>query len=127
VPSTPLTERARRLNSSGGRTMSGWPSLVALMLALMVVRPILTRPVPALAAVRATAGSAPAAGDPPRAEALAPPDQPGLPAPNSGENRPASDGEALRLAVTERPEQTVSMLRDWLAPTELVPGHEEVA
>jgi len=67
------------------------------------------------------------AGDPPRAEALAPPNQPGLPAPEGGEDRPAPDGEALRLAVAERPEQTVSMLREWLAPTELVPGEEEVA
>jgi flagellar M-ring protein FliF len=102
-------------------------SLVVLVLALMVVRPILTRPVPALAAVGAIAGLAPAAGGPPRAAALAPPDQPGLPAPEGGENRPASNGEALRLAVTERPEQTVSMLREWLAPTELVPSEEEVA
>ena len=93
--------------------MSGWPSLVALMLALMVVRPILTRPVPALAAVAAIAGPAP--------------DQPGLPAPEGGENRPVSGGEALRLAVTERPEQSVSMLREWLAPTELVPAEEEPA
>ena len=107
--------------------MSGWPSLVVLVLALMVVRPILTRPVPALAAVGAIAGLAPAAGGPPRVEALAPPDQPGLPAPEGGKNRPASDGEALRLAVTEQPEQTVSMLREWLAPTELGPGEEEVA
>ena len=102
-------------------------SLVVLALALMVVRPILTRPVPALAAVGAIAGLAPAAGGPPRAAVLAPPDQPGLPAPEGGENRPASDGEALRLAVTERPEQTVSMLREWLAPTELAPGEKEVA
>ncbi len=63
----------------------------------------------------------------PRAEALAPPNQPGLPAPEGGGERPAPDGEALRLAVVERPEQTVSMLRDWLAPTELVTGEEEVA
>jgi flagellar biosynthesis/type III secretory pathway M-ring protein FliF/YscJ len=107
--------------------MSGWPALVALVLALTVVRPILTRPVPALAAVGAIAGPAPTAGDPPRAEALAQPSQPGLPAPEGGEDRPAPDGEALRLAVVERPEQTVSMLREWLAPTELAPGDEEVA
>ncbi len=100
---------------------------MALVLALMVVRPILTRPVPALAAVGAIAGPAPTAGDPPRAEALPPPNQPGLPAPEGGENRPAPDGEALRLAVSELPEQTVSMLQEWLTPTEIAPGKEEVA
>ncbi len=102
-------------------------ALVALGLALTVVRPILTRPVPAFAAMGAIAGPAPAAGDPPRAEALPQPNRTGLPAPEGGEDRPAPDGEALRLAVTERPEQTVSMLREWLAHTELVPGEEEVA
>ncbi len=107
--------------------MSGWPALVALVLALTVVRPILTRPVPTLAAVGAIAGPAPTAGEPTRAEALAQPSKPGLPAPEGGEDRPAPDGEALRLAVVERPEQTVSMLREWLAPTELAPGEEEVA
>ena len=107
--------------------MSGWPSLVVLVLALMVVRPILTRPVPALAAVGAIAGPAPAAGDSAGADALAAPGQPALAAPEGGENRPVPDGDTLRLAVTERPEQTASMLREWLAPTELVPGEREVA
>ncbi len=107
--------------------MSGWPALVALVLALTVVRPILTRPVPALAAVAAIAGPAPTAGEAPRAEALPQPNQPGLPAPEGGEDRPASNGEALRLAVAERPDQAVSMLREWLVPTELAPGREEVA
>ncbi len=97
------------------------------MLALMVVRPILTRPVPAGAAVAAIAGPAPVAGDPARAEALAPPVQPGLPAPEGGENRPAPGREALRLAVTEQPEQTATMLREWLAPAELAVGEEEIA
>ncbi|MHA1530319.1 MAG: flagellar basal-body MS-ring/collar protein FliF [Alphaproteobacteria bacterium] len=101
-------------------------SSVALVLALMVVRPILTRPMPARTAVGEIAGLAPAAGELSRNDALAAPDQPGLPVPEDGENRPASGGEALRLAVTERPEQTVSMLREWLTPTELAPGEEEV-
>ena len=82
---------------------------------------------PALAAVGAIAGPAPAAGEPPRTEALPQPNQPGLPAPEGGEDRPGTGGEALRLAVAERPEQTVSMLREWLAPTELAAGEEEVA
>ena len=102
-------------------------SLVVLVLALMVVRPILTRPVPALAAMGAIAGPAPAAGDPAGAGALAAPDRPALPAPEGSGNRPVSDGDTLRLAVTERPEQTASMLREWLAPTELVPGERELA
>jgi hypothetical protein len=82
---------------------------------------------PARAAIGAIAGPPPAAGNPSRGGSLAPPNQPGLPAPEGGEDRPAPDGDALRLAVEERPEQTVSMLREWLAPTELVPGEEEVA
>jgi hypothetical protein len=77
--------------------------------------------------MRTLAGPAPAADGEPPGEALAAPDQPGLPAPEGAENQPASDGDALRIAITERPEQSVSMLREWLAPTELVPGEEEVA
>ncbi len=100
---------------------------MALVLALTVVRPILTRPVPAVTVAGAIAGPVPIAGDPLSAGDLPPPNQPGLPAPEGAEDRPAPDGEALRLAVTERPEQTVSMLREWLAPTDLAPGEEEVA
>jgi flagellar M-ring protein FliF len=101
-------------------------SAVVLVLALTVVRPILTRPVPAILKAGqiagAIAGPAPATGAPLGGAigttALHQPNQPGLPAP---------DGEALRLAIAERPEQTVSMLQEWLGATELVPGQKELA
>ena len=102
-------------------------ALVALVLTLTVVRPILTRPAPALAAAGAIAGPAPAPGEAARTDALPHPGQPGLPAPEGGEDSAAPGGEALRLAVAEQPDQTVTMLKEWLAPTELAPGAKEVA
>jgi flagellar M-ring protein FliF len=110
-------------------------SVVVLVLALTVVRPILTRPVPAILnagqIVGAIAGPAPATGVPLGGAlgttALPQPNQPGLPAPESAADLPAPDGEALRLAIAERPEQTVSMLQEWLGATELAPGQKELA
>jgi flagellar M-ring protein FliF len=104
-------------------------TLVALVLALTVVRPILTRPLPAapapghLAAAR-LAGAPGPGGQIPLADAGA---QPGLPAPEGGETAALPASESLRLAVAERPDQTVSMLRDWLAPGDLATGPEEAA
>jgi flagellar M-ring protein FliF len=102
-------------------------SLVALVLALTVVRPILTRPMPAISAAGALAGPALIAGDPSIVGAPSQPDQPGLPAPEGNQVHRAPDGESLRLAIAERPEQTVSMLQEWLSPVELATANEEVA
>ena len=111
--------------------MSGWPAVVALVLTLTVVRPILTRPAPAVTVAGAIAGPATASGGPHLAGvpagSLPQPDQPGLPPPEGGEKHPVLDGDALRLAVAERPEQTVSMLQEWLTPTELPVRNEEAA
>jgi flagellar M-ring protein FliF len=101
-------------------------SVVVLVLALTVVRPILTRPVPAVPKVGQIAGAidgpASVAGAhldaAPGTTALPKPNQPGLPAP---------DAEALRHAIAERPEQTVSMLQEWLGAAEPAPGQKEVA
>jgi hypothetical protein len=93
-------------------------ALVTLVLALTVVRPILTRPMSATA--RGGFNARPASADSDRFGANAPASvsQPGLPAPDDDRKQPAASAEALRLAVAGRPDQTVSMLRDWLAPAE---------
>jgi flagellar M-ring protein FliF len=95
---------------------------VAMILALVVVRPILARPAPPaiLSGPEALADMS-GAGNAALAK-LARPDGGQaagggnlLPAPGQpGEAVPAPSGETLRLAVTERPEQAVSMLREWL-------------
>jgi flagellar M-ring protein FliF len=97
---------------------------VAMILALVVVRPILARPVPApLAILPGPEALADMSGAGNAAlSKLARPDGGQavgrgnlLPAPGQpGEASPAPSGETLLLAVTERPEQAVSMLREWL-------------
>jgi flagellar M-ring protein FliF len=126
-----LVEAGRwlRLLESNAMTLVqiGVLALVTLVLALTVVRPILTRPAPLVTRAGAIAGPAPIVGSLLTASALPPPDQPGVPAPAGGDNRPAPDADALRLAVAGQPDQTVTMLRDWLAPVEFVGGAAEVA
>ncbi|MEM6548252.1 MAG: flagellar basal-body MS-ring/collar protein FliF [Pseudomonadota bacterium] len=93
-------------------------ALVVLVLAFTVLRPLLNRPIvqagevvdddPALAAIEGAEGPA------------------GLPAPDGaldgeeqdGAGEAPADGETLRLAVTERPEASLAMLREWLEPAE---------
>jgi hypothetical protein len=102
-------------------------ALVTLVLALTVVRPILNRPPPAVARIGGIAGLVPIAGDPLNAGALPLLSQSGFPAPEGRTDRPATDAEALRLAVAGQPEQTVTMLRDWLTPVDFAGGEVEVA
>jgi len=101
-------------------------TLVVLALGLTVVRPILTRRSPTLTAIESVAGVEAEAGGPIHAEQIARQNQPGLPAPESGDPPQTPDGEALRVAVAEQTEQTVAMLQEWLAPAEL-PVKQETA
>jgi flagellar M-ring protein FliF len=98
-------------------------SIVALVLALTVLRPILTRPASAGAIASPSTVTAELAG-PAGAQQAA---QAGLPAPADTTDEADADGEALRQAIAERPEETVSMLQDWLSPTELAVAEREVA
>lgn len=95
-------------------------ALVAVVLSLAVVRPILTRPAIAGAAVGAgvatvgtAAGTAAITGEPGPAGALPGPASTGGQAASG--DAPEPDGETLRLAIADRPEQSVTMLREWLA------------
>ncbi len=112
-------------------------SVVVLILALTVIRPLLTRPPAALpAALPVPGGAIPArlaAGDgataAPGAQALAD-DRPGpegtgnsLPPPGANPGAPQlpgaphePDGDTLRSAVAEHPEDSATTLRAWLAP-----------
>jgi len=93
---------------------------VAVVLALSVVRPLLSRSAasgPAAAFMPAALEAGPATTDD---RMLA-----GSPAPAAlpqGVDGPAKDGETLRTAVAQNPEQTVETLREWLSP-----GEEEAA
>jgi flagellar M-ring protein FliF len=103
-------------------------AVVTLILGLAVVRPILTRPIAApsrpsraIAAAGGSVGSLPAPGEQGRVAALPGETDSGLSLgqPSDSDASGAGqipDGEMLRLAVTERPEQAASMLRDWLTP-----------
>jgi len=101
-------------------------SLVVLILALTVIRPILTRRLPnaAASAVLAGPGGVAGAGAPALAEIAG---QPGLPTPEGGEQARVPDNASLRRAVAERPDQVVSMLREWLEPNDDVVAKEEPA
>ena len=105
-------------------------SLVVLVLAMKVVRPILTRPIPALTIAGAIGDPGSIVGDASianaslSATALPQPNQPGLPAPDGAADLPLPDGDALRHAIAERPEQTVTMLQEWLAaPERMMTAH----
>jgi flagellar M-ring protein FliF len=102
-------------------------SLVALVLALTVVRPILTRPAPEFNVAGAIAGPMPIVGDPLSIGSPPQQDQPGLPTPEGAQGQLAPNGESLRLAIAERPDQTVSMLREWLTPAEITVSNEPAA
>ena len=127
-------------------------SLVALVLALTVIKPLLTRAPRALH--QGAAGPAIALAGPDGRAAETVGGAPGLPAPDgapsgvpgsvssavsgaasgsiSGGARAADGhaptGETLRLAVAEQPEESVTMLREWLSPeTQPVGGGREAA
>jgi flagellar M-ring protein FliF len=109
--------------------------IVVLVLALTVVRPILSRPpavAPTVAAgAESLAGGVGGALPPPAGKPLdqisgpegsAPdtelPALPGKSRSASPASSPSTSNETLRLAVTERPEQAAMMLREWLATDE---------
>jgi len=107
---------------------------VVIVLALTVVRPLLSRPASAApgaparvdGAIEGASGSAPALGRPlgQSNEGGNLPPAPGLPvlaAPsrsNPSDLAPATSSEALRLAITEQPDQAAMMIREWLATDE---------
>ncbi|MGF1445913.1 MAG: flagellar basal-body MS-ring/collar protein FliF [Pikeienuella sp.] len=86
-------------------------AIVAIVLALTVVRPVLTRPPLAEEGLVALPGETPAV-----IEASA--DAQADPAGASGEPPELSERETLRLVVAENREQTIAMLKDWLASTD---------
>jgi flagellar M-ring protein FliF len=100
---------------------------VILILALTVVRPILTRRPLVRPSIGAIAGPAPNLGEPAIAGALPQPIQPGLPPPADGSAQPAPNAEMLRLAVSGQPDQAVTKLQDWLAPAELASANAALA
>ena len=102
-------------------------ALVAIVLAWTVVRPILTRPVRTPALAGEVGSSAQLANGSLEPSVLSQQIQSGSPAPAAGTERPGPDAEALRLAVADRPDQTISMLRDWLAPAEIAVDEVEAA
>ncbi|HUS52531.1 MAG TPA: flagellar M-ring protein FliF C-terminal domain-containing protein [Thermohalobaculum sp.] len=118
-----LVESGRLLRFFESNAMTliqiGVLSLVVLVLTLTVVRPILTRSVRSVPNVGAIAGPSPFAVGPAGSGALPQQIQPGMPAPEVGAGHSAPDADALRIAVADQPEQTVSMLRDWLTPVEV--------
>jgi len=107
---------------------------VVIVLALTVVRPLLSRPASAApgaparvdGAIEGASGSAPALGRPlgQSNEGGKLPPEPGLPAlagpirSNPSDLAPATSSEALRLAITEQPDQAAMMIREWLATDE---------
>ncbi|HSF94691.1 MAG TPA: flagellar M-ring protein FliF C-terminal domain-containing protein [Thermohalobaculum sp.] len=93
-------------------------AVVTLVLALAVVRPILTRPMPALlpAGREIAAIAGPGAGA--EGGGAGTPVRTGEIVTDSAEPERIPDSERLRLAATEKPEQTVSTLHDWLTSTE---------
>jgi len=91
-------------------------ALVALVLGLTVIRPILTRPLPDPATATLIATAPGAASEVTMVEGGAPAS---LPAPEGDDAAPVPDSETLRTAVAEQPDQSVSMLREWLAPADL--------
>ncbi len=95
-------------------------ALVALALGLTVVRPILTRPLPAPEPAWAAADGV--EGEVLGDGALPAPDRAGLPAPEDDLANAPPDGETLKLVAAEKPDQTAAIPRDWLASAEEEPA-----
>jgi flagellar M-ring protein FliF len=94
----------------------GLLTLVVLVLALKVVRPLLTRPAGLPAPVGAISDGRQIEGVAARPDSL--PAPAGAAGAGEAPARPAPDNDRLRRIAAERPEQTASMLRAWLGVDE---------
>jgi flagellar M-ring protein FliF len=94
-------------------------AVVCIVLALTVIRPLLARPPVVAYAADGRPGEAELiAGQPEGAAALPAPDEGTDREQTDGELQRLSEGEALRLAISEQPERSVAMIREWLANDE---------